>query len=192
MWPWEHAAVAYIGYSSLSRLSALRTPDTDAFVAVLLGSQGPDLIDKPLAWWLQVLPSGRSLGHSVFFALPLVAVVFWAARLRGRTDVGVAFAIGYLSHLPADVIYPVLLGEHASVGFLFYPLVAESGHTEMGAIGKVTKLAGEFAHFLQTPRGTVYLGGELLLLLAALWLWIADGKPGLGTVRRRLRHAISG
>jgi hypothetical protein len=39
-------------------------------VAALL----PDLVDKPLSWWLDVLPAGTSLAHSLTGFLPAAAV----------------------------------------------------------------------------------------------------------------------
>lgn len=192
MWPWEHAAVAYIGYSVFNRLTNGTTPVAGPVVALLLGSQIPDLIDKPLAWWLQILPSGRSLGHSLLFALPVSALAIWTGRYRHRTDIGVAFAFGYLSHLPGDVVYPVLLGDRPAVGFLLYPLVPRADTVESGVLLKVFDLAGDFLVFLQTSRGMLYLGGEIALLLVTLWLWVGDGKPGFGVFSRHVRRAITG
>ena len=40
-------------------------------LALAIGTQLPDLIDKPLTYQFAVLPSGRSLGHSLFFAAVL-------------------------------------------------------------------------------------------------------------------------
>ncbi len=192
MWPWEHAAVAYISYSVVSRVATGETPRAGPVVALLVGSQLPDLIDKPLAWWLQILPSGRSLGHSLFFALPFVTMGVWVARRYRRTDIGVALGLGYLLHLPGDVVYPVLLGDNPAYGFLLYPIVPREGYVESGALGKISGLFGEFLGFLQTPRGMLYLSGELGLVVVALWLWVWDGKPGLGAFSRRLRRAIAG
>lgn len=191
MWPWEHAAVAYIGYSLLMRTTTRTTPSAGPVVALLVGSQLPDLIDKPLAWWLQILPSGRSLGHSLLFALPVIALGIWIARSRRRTDVGVAFGAGYLLHLPGDILYPVLLGESPDFGFLWYPVMYREGHTD-SALLKLTDLFGDFLVFLQSSRGMLYLGGELALVAVALRLWVWDGKPGLGAFSRRLRRAITG
>ena len=73
MWPWEHAAVAYLCWAALDRRAA--RSEGAAVVAVLVGSQFPDLIDKPLSWVFQVLPTGQSLAHSLLFALPLIGLV---------------------------------------------------------------------------------------------------------------------
>lgn len=191
MWPWEHAAVAYICYSLILRFTTHRPPDPGPVVALLIGSQVPDLVDKPLAWWLHVLPSGRSLGHSLLFALPVVVLTGLAAWRYRRTDLGVAFAVGYLLHLPADVVYPVLLGESTAFGFLFYPLVPPADSIGPSVIEKLTALSGDFLSFLETSRGLLYLGGELVLFLVALVLWVSDGKPGLGALGRHLKRTVT-
>ena len=65
MWPWGHLAVGYLVYSGLSRWRFGRLPGSVATLAVALGTQLPDLVDKPLAWTVNVLASGRSLAHSL-------------------------------------------------------------------------------------------------------------------------------
>ncbi|MFC6724741.1 metal-dependent hydrolase, partial [Halobium palmae] len=85
MWPWEHVAVGYIAYSLLSRTPVARRPGRRESVAVVLGALGPDLIDKPLSWGLGLFADGYSMGHSVFFAVPLaLAAVVVGVRLGER------------------------------------------------------------------------------------------------------------
>ncbi|WP_336003505.1 metal-dependent hydrolase [Halorientalis halophila] len=192
MWPWEHAAVAYVGYSLALRAVGRDPPSDAAAVALLVGSQVPDLIDKPLAWWLDVLPAGRSLGHSLPFAIPVVVAVLVAARGRGRSAVGVAFAAGYLLHLPGDVVYPVMLGDGPELGFLLYPFVEAAPSAGPGGFEKLAALVVGFGEFLRTPRGTLYLLGELVLLALAVAAWAWDGLPGPGLFRRQVRRAIAG
>ncbi|WP_424019984.1 metal-dependent hydrolase (plasmid) [Halorientalis pallida] len=192
MWPWEHAAVGYVAYSLALRSTGRRPPSDVGALALVVGSQLPDLIDKPLAWWLGVLPAGRSLGHSLPFAVPVIVSVLIATRAVDRGAVGVAFAAGYLSHLPGDVFYPVLLGESPALGFFLYPFVEVPPRVEPGGIAKLGDLVAGFGAFLATPRGTLYLAGESLLLSLAVGVWVWDGRPGLGPVRRQVRRAITG
>ena len=65
-----------------------------------------DLIDKPLAWSLQVLPSGRSLAHSLLVATVVLVVVHARWRRSGDSTVGVTVAVGYLTHLAAIEVTP--------------------------------------------------------------------------------------
>ncbi|AQL44933.1 hypothetical protein BV210_19105 (plasmid) [Halorientalis sp. IM1011] len=192
MWPWEHAAVGYVGYSLALRAVGRRPPSDAGAVALLVGTQVPDLIDKPLAWWLGVLPAGRSLGHSLPFAVPVVVSVLIATRALDRDALGAAFAVGYLSHLPGDVIYPVLLGDGPALSFLLYPFVEIPPDATPGALAKVSDLLAGFGSFLATPHGTLYLIGEVGLLVLAVAVWIWDGWPGLGLFRKQVRRAMAG
>ena len=67
-------------------------------LAVLVGTQLPDIVDKPLAWWFTVLPSGRSPTRC-FWPCRSHSSSFW---WRG-TAVGVAFGVGCASHLAGDI-----------------------------------------------------------------------------------------
>jgi hypothetical protein len=184
MWPWEHLAFAYLLYSPLLRFAGYRPPQTDTALALLVASLLADLIDKPLAWVFGVLPAGRSLGHSVLFAVPLVVVVagvFWALH---RTAVGPAFGLGYLSHLAGDAIYPLLTEGDLEVGFLLWPLIpAESGSID--AVPHLLDLLGTYLTFLATPRGALYLLFDATLVTVAVVAWALDGAPGLDRLRRR-------
>lgn len=187
MWPWEHAMVGYVLYSGYARFSGRRRPSDRAAIVVVVAAVLPDLIDKPLAWQLELLPTGRSLGHSLLFALPLIALVLLATRRYGAGDVGPAFSIGYLSHLPADSIYPLVVpGVALDLGYLLWPF-ASAGSTQTGDLyGHVLFLLRDFAHLLAGPDGWRYLLVEASLLTLAVGLWIVDGLPGLGTIRRRI------
>lgn len=119
MWPWGHLAFAYVLYSGVVHLRYRRGPAWPGIVLVALGSQTPDLIDKPLAWTLNVLPSGRSLGHS--FLVGTVVVFVAVALLRRYRLKGWPFALGYYSHLLGDSIRPLLDGRIHDLAFLLWP-----------------------------------------------------------------------
>lgn len=182
MWPWEHAAVGYTAYSLFCRLRG-KQPDDGAAVSLLVGTQMADLIDKPLAWGLGVLPAGRSLGHSLLFVVPCCVLVYAIARHRGSPELGVAFGVGYLLHLPADLVSPMLHGGTPGYRFLLWPLIdlPQSGGWQFGCERTVSGVID----CLLGPLGPVYLIGEAVLLGTALLLWWADGLPGLGFLRDR-------
>ena len=94
-----------------------------ASLALVVGTQVPDLVDKPLAWSLGVLPTGRSLAHSLLVGPVLVGLAVLLAWRYRRHTVWPAFAVGYLAHLAGDALYPALRGEFASLGFLLWPVV---------------------------------------------------------------------
>jgi len=169
MWPMGHVAIAYILYALSTRLRFEERPTGGPTVVVVFGSLFPDLVDKPLAWYLGVLPTGRTLAHSLLVLVPLCAVVFFVARQRGRGEYGVAFGIGALSHTLVDAL-PVLWDEEASARFLLWPYRSVPEYEE-GPPG-VLELLGESA---TDP----YFLSEFVLLAIALALWRAHGYPGL-------------
>jgi len=79
--------------------------------ATAVGSQFPDLVDKPLAHQFGVLPSGRVFMHSLPFALPIAAGVLAYGQYTERPRVAGAFVDAYLSHLVGDTYRSVLAGQ---------------------------------------------------------------------------------
>lgn len=131
MWPWGHAAVGYLLYTAYTRLQYGRSPDDISTVLLLLGTQLPDLIDKPLAWTLALLPSGRSLGHSLLVLIPLSILVYLLAARYRHTEWGSAFAIGALSHAVIDVLPAAIRGEYAYTTSLLCPLLPAPPFNEL-------------------------------------------------------------
>lgn len=177
MWPWEHVAAGYLAYSLFARVVYGRAPRGDAAIAVVFAALLPDLIDKPLAWGADLLPSGRSLAHSLLFAGPTIVL---AALVVGRR-VAIAFALTYLGHLGADVVYPMALGQPPVHQFLLWPILELPPTETPGLFFRTRHLFVDFVGFLETPRGRMYLLFEGALLGAAVVLWVVDGRPGLGT-----------
>lgn len=181
MWPWEHLTFGYVLVSLWARVRGRQPPGDVTVVAATFGTQLPDLIDKPGAWLFGILPSGISLGHSVLFAVPVAVAGVVLGRRLGHGQVGWGFAIGLLSHLAGDVIWPLALGGDAPS--LLWPLVPVSADNGP-FLGRTLELWTRFYELLGTPLGAVYLGVELGFVLFTLVLWHRDGYPGLGAVRR--------
>lgn len=175
MLPWEHLAVGYLWYSAWSHLRHGRRPSGRPVVALAVATQLPDLIDKPLAWEFGILPGGQTLAHSLVFALPAVAFVLGAFDRR----VGVAFAVGYLTHLAGDVVYPMVLGGGPRVSFLLWPFIESASGESPGVLTETREILADAWQFMLSPEGTVYLAAELALLLAVFALWRYDGHPGV-------------
>lgn len=173
MWPWEHAAAGYLLYTVYLRARGNGTPEGTAAIALGLGTQFPDLIDKTLAWYLAILPSGRSLAHSLFTAIFVSALVLAYARRHDRTSVGAAFVGGYLAHLFGDGLHPFLAGNWAFLSFLGWPLLASPVYPGEHGI---------LAHLLRFQLSSYRLALSAMTLIA-LVLWRQHGYPGLGVLR---------
>ena len=178
MFPWGHLAVGYLAFAFLTEFRYRRPQTAGALVALAVGTQLPDLVDKPFAWYLDVLPHGRSLSHSLFAALLLCGLVLAVARWYDRPLVGVAFGCGYLTHLAADGLYPLLGGEWADLAYLFWPVTSvaadDSGYT-------IVSMLVEGA---LSPTGLFEAG----LLVVAIAVWVRLETPGLQSVRARLER----
>jgi hypothetical protein len=187
MWPWEHLAVGYLAYSLFERSRQSR-PDTAGTLAVVIGSQLPDLLDKPLGWGTTLLPSGHSMAHSLLFAVPLALVAILLTRRLGIGRAGYGFGISYLLHLPADALYPMILGKDPTFGFLLWPLVPVAETAPVPLIERVNAVVEVFVVGIQTGSVALFLAAEVGLLTTTLLLWRADGWPGIDLLRgSRLR-----
>jgi len=191
MWPWDHLAAGYVVYSLLRRTTGRSPPSALAVGFVVLGSQLPDLIDKPLGWVFHVLPSGASMAHSLVFAVPVCLLVLAWRAWRGAPDQGVAFAVGYLLHLPADSYYPVVLGGQPKPYIMFWPIVAGQHSSPADASAYLLTLIGAFVDAVTGPGGVYLVAIELAFVGSAAILWYLDGLPGVpgrrsGWLRGRL------
>ena len=199
MFPWEHLAVGYLCYSLFAHLRG-RTPSGPATLALAVGTQFPDLVDKPLTWTFDTLPAGV-FAHSLFVAVPLVALVIVVAWRVDRTEPAIAFAVGYLLHLPGDVVPAVALGDDLTYWFLFWPAMERPGVDVSnpivgpgGGAGILTNTRFYFLRYLDelaSPRGLVFVGVELLVLGLVVWLWLRDGRPGSELLARFLGRRSS-
>lgn len=178
MWPLGHAAVAYLCYGLWRETRRRRPPAGFPVLAVLFASQVPDLIDKPLSWYFGVLPTGRSLGHSFLFLVPLAFVVVVLARRYDRSDLGIASAVGLFSHPIVDAL-PALWTD-TDVAMLLWPLLAVEPYEE-GVPSIAELLAGSM--------GEPYFLLEFVLAAVALVVWHRHGHPGLETIRTHVRQA---
>ena len=173
MWPWGHLAVGYLSYSAWMHVRHRRAPESVPTLALVFGTQFPDIVDKPLSWSLGVLPTGRSLTHSLLVAALIVAVVKVALRRRNQAGIADAFTMGYLTHIAGDAVFPFLAGDYRSLGFLLWPVVPAVEYESEPS----------FIYFLRQFSLNSFTAVELLLLVGVVGLWIRDGAPGVGTLR---------
>ena len=169
MLPWAHAAFGYLLYRTAVRFRTGGPPGEWPVLALAVGTQFPDLIDKPLSWTFALLPTGRSLSHSVFSLLVVVLGAVAVARWAGRESVGAAFAAGYVSHVLGDVLHPVVSGDFAAVTWLLWPVVpVDAEEFDKG-----------FVEFFASLTLTPWLLFGLVLTAVGLVTWRTDGYPGL-------------
>ncbi|MCU4741560.1 metal-dependent hydrolase [Natronoglomus mannanivorans] len=180
MWPWGHLAVAYLLYTLYTHRRYARPPRALPVIALAVGSQFPDLIDKPLGWSLGVLPGGRTLGHSVFFAMVLIPAVYVLALRFDRVELGTAFVLGHVSHLLADIPPSVATNGVSELTFLFWPVLEQPEYESVGGI-----LDG----FLRYSMGG-YEWAQLGLFFLMIVVWYRDGMPGLTYVRLTIARYV--
>lgn len=192
MWPWEHAIVGYLAYSIVVHLVYRDSPTGLETLAVVFGSVLPDLIDKPLAWEFGVFEAGYAIGHSIFFAIPLSIAVGLLARRVGRTRTGIAFGVGYLLHLPADVLDAYLRGGQVAPELVFWPVatVEEVGEPT-GFLAEFTRLFGQYQQGLLAGDLSTYMWIQVGLAVLAALVWLADGAPVLRECLVGLRRLVS-
>jgi len=178
MWPWGHLALGYIAYATYTRYRHDEYPAGLPAVALAIATQTPDLLDKPLAYTWPVLPAGRSLGHSLFLALPAcLGVLLLARRARPVTArVGVAAVVGYLTHLLGDSVYPLLATDPRALSFLAWPLLSLP-EDEVTSLSYYVDALLESTRSLDALSGTFAL--ELLFFVLATGLWIQHRMPPL-------------
>jgi hypothetical protein len=192
MWPWGHLGVAYLVYRAYLTYVVPRDQRRLAagvVIAVVVGSQFPDLIDKPLAWTFAVLPSGRSLAHSLLTLAVVGWIVVRLADTYGDRAYGVAFVVGAVSHSLSDlgpgVVVGLLQGDLSQLAwttYLLWPVLASPPYPSDNSF------ISHFADFVLTP----YVAAQFLLFAVAVGLWLRDGRPGYNTVRRRLLAVVYG
>lgn len=184
MMPWEHVAIGYVGFSLFVHAVYRDSPTAEETLVVGFASLLPDLIDKPLDWTFDVVSTGYAIGHSVLFAVPLTIVVGTLAFTRGRPRTGAAFGIGYLLHLPADVLPPYLRGGTLAIGRVLWPVRSYDRGSE--SFGEW--FVDGFLPYLRAVvelEASPYAYGALAVVLASTLLWIYDGMPVVREAYRR-------
>ena len=184
MWPWEHAAAGYVVFSLAVHAAYSRSPTEGQALLLVAATQVPDLVDKPLAWGLGLFPSGYAIAHSAFVAIPVALLVAALVARRGRSLDGAAVIVGYWSHLVADVVDPLRSGGSVVVDRVLWPVANHEPYARDLGVERGLHYFVEFVTGFP-PTGAsglalVFVGFPLL----AFGLWLVDGAPGFGLVRR--------
>lgn len=188
MWPWEHVVVGYVVYSLGSHLLRRGPPRAAETLVVALASLLPDLIDKPLAWSLDVVATGYGPAHSVFLALPLVGFVGTAWAILGRPQRGAAFGVGYLLHLAGDLLHNATGGSDLAPEIVLWPLrTYEPSGPRAGFLRESVMRFGQFRSEMLAGNLSLYARAQIVLFALAVLLWVYDGTPVLRESLQRTR-----
>ncbi|WP_137284576.1 metal-dependent hydrolase [Halorussus salinisoli] len=187
MWPWGHLAVGYLCYVALLEVRDAGKQTLLTLFAVGFGSQFPDLIDKPLAWSMAVLPSGRSFAHSLITATLIIGIAYQIGRRLRREEAAIAFGVGYLSHSLVDlgptVVFGLLKGDVSQMEwttYLLWPLLPSPPYPNDSSF---------YEHFVELTLDP-YMVAQFVLLGVAIAVWIATGMPGVTEVRQGVRNRL--
>jgi len=184
MWPWEHAAVGYLLYSLWCRVVYREPPSDLPVAALIIGSQLPDMIDKPLSWGLGVFQTGYALGHSALITIPVgLAVGIRSIRTAHHRTV-TALLVGYWSHLAGDVVNPLRSGGTIALDTVLWPVVVGPPYEQDLGLARGLVYITDLFDSLQTADSLPLLGGYLLVPALAVAVWIADGMPGTAVFSR--------
>jgi hypothetical protein len=195
MWPWEHLAFGYLFYSLGARAYYRRPPTGAAAVAVAVGTQLPDLLDKTLAWLFGVFPVGYAVGHSALVAPPVLTAAYLLLHRRSLTRgrLVLAYAVGHLSHLFGDLLYPLLRGKGLELRRVLWPVASPEAGDVQGNV--LHRIAGYFLGYLvevlslnPSPLFLVQVG----LVAAVFVLWLVDGAPGPLVLWRSAAALVAG
>jgi hypothetical protein len=127
MLPLEHFLAAFLPVLAFFLLRYRQLPSLGVVFVVFVGSQFPDLVDKPLSL-ANVIPWGRVFMHSLPFALPMAAVVLLYAVATDQQHLGGGFVFAYLLHIPGDWYGRLLSGEIPPD--LLWPIMSIPAHPD--------------------------------------------------------------
>ncbi|QSW98883.1 metal-dependent hydrolase [Haloterrigena alkaliphila] len=191
MWPWEHAIVGYLVYSLLCHAVYRDSPGGLEAFAVVFASVLPDLIDKPLAWQFGVFDAGYAVGHSIFFAITLSTVVGVVARSANRPRSALAFSLGYLVHLPGDVVDSYVREDVFLPELVLWPIVTlDAGDANTGFLANFLYYFGRYRSELLAGDLPTYVWLQLGLTGFAALLWLYDGAPVLRDLLRGCKRLV--
>ncbi|MFC7199682.1 metal-dependent hydrolase [Halospeciosus flavus] len=121
MLPLAHAAIGLLAYAGVQLPRDWRSLTVGGAAAALLGSQFPDLIDKPLAY-MGLIPSGRSVAYSLF-VLGVVGLFLYVYTPSEWRLEALAFLTAALSHPLVDAHQQLLeQGVSGLPGYLLWPI----------------------------------------------------------------------
>lgn len=115
-----------------------------------------------------MLPSGRSLGHSLLTLVAILIILRVACRYPDQRTLSAAFGIGYASHLVADGIGSVITGDFGELAYLMWPVTdVPTGESQ------------SFIEFFLALEPTPMMLAGIALTIVSGAVWVYDGMPGI-------------
>lgn len=134
-----------------------------------------------------MLPSGRSLVHSLITAVLVLAVGYWVGRRLHHTEGVLAFGIGYVSHSLVDlgptVIVGLLQGDLSQLQwttYLLWPLLPSPPYPHDNSFSE------HFAVLVLDP----FIGVQFALVGVAIVVWVFSGTPGMREARQIVHNRL--
>jgi len=193
MWPWESAVFAYLCYSPYVHLHFGERPAGAAVLVAGGASILPDVIDKPLNWQFGVFRNGYALGHSIFFGLLVLLVAVVVGRRFGRSRLGLALGIGFVSHNLGDALEHMDDGVWFGLKHMLWPVFVLPPDRKPGFGPTLVETFREYLGHLLALSFTPYFALVGAIFALGLALWVYDGFPVLREVlaytrRQRVRE----
>jgi len=170
VFPHEHLFVALLPVIAYVAVRDRTLPSVTVIAVTALGSQFPDLVDKPLAHQFGLLPSGRVFTHSLPIAIPLVIAVLAYGWRTGRRRLAGAFVSAYLLHLVGDT-YTVLLTGRVPADLL-WPFTTAQPRPRVPFWAGVNGLNVQ----LWTAFSAIVLGVTVVVLLRDVWIQLERSR----------------
>lgn len=196
MYPWEHLLLGYLVVSLYTHIRYRSSPTAAQTIAAVIGSQAPDLVDKPLAWSFGLVETGYAVGHSIFVAPGVILATAVLSRRVGRERSGVAFVLAYLSHLASDIVYPLAHGRGIEPRVVLWPIASPPGSDIDGKfLDRTLYYFQRFYGEMTAGELTWFVAFQLSLAGGVLLLWMYDGAPvaneSFQWLRRRIQDLLA-
>jgi hypothetical protein len=169
VYPREHFLVAFVPVVVYVALRDRRRPSLGLVWVVFVGSQLPDLIDKPLGNYLDLLPSGRVFFHSLPIAIPVSVVAIVYAHKTERLRAGIAFVFAYLLHIAGDSYPSFLRSSPFAWSDLLWPLTPPTPRPEIPGWAGPNQI-----------HVTIWTGISVVILCLALGTLVRDVRREFG------------
>ena len=169
MLPHEHFITAFVPVVAYFAIRYRQLPSAGVVFVVFVGSQFPDLVDKPLTL-ANLIPWGRVFMHSLPFALPIATIVLLYAVATDQQHLGGGFVFAYLLHIPGDWYGRLLSGEIPPD--LLWPIMSIPAHPHAPGWGG----PGDVYAYVWSLYSIVLLALAFSLLTADISYQLADEK----------------